>query len=96
MSLSSPCWRCPVTFRQLADWRGVFAPCAAEFPLPPLTSAPGDSSDKAENLAPGDGTHPAMPEGARKVAKLLLNFFKTDPFAKRWFTADSPVAPASK
>jgi hypothetical protein len=49
-----------------------------------------------QDLSPGDGTHPAMPEGARKVAKLLLNFFKTDPFAKGWFTADYPVAPASR
>jgi hypothetical protein len=48
------------------------------------------------DLSPRDGTHPAMPEGAKKVAKLLLTFFKTDPFAKRWFTVDAPVAPASK
>jgi hypothetical protein len=48
------------------------------------------------DLSPRDGTHPAMPEGARKVAKLLLNFLKTDPYSKRWFTVDSPVAPASK
>jgi hypothetical protein len=48
------------------------------------------------DLSPRDGTHPAMPDGTRKVAKLLLNFFKTDPFAKRLFTVDSPVAPASK
>jgi hypothetical protein len=37
-----------------------------------------------------------MPDGARKVAKLLLNFFKTDPYSKRWFTVESPAAPASK
>jgi hypothetical protein len=48
------------------------------------------------DLSPRDGTHRAMPEGARKVAKLLLNFLKTDPYSKRWFTVDSPVAPASK
>jgi hypothetical protein len=49
-----------------------------------------------QDLSPRDGTHPAMPDGAKKVAKLLLNFFKTDPYAKRWFTVDSPVTPASK
>ena len=49
-----------------------------------------------QDLSPRDGTHPSMPDGARKVAKLLLNFFKTDPYAKRWFTVESPVAPASK
>ena len=49
-----------------------------------------------QDLSPRDGTHPAMPEGAKKVAKLLLTFFKTDPFAKRWFTVDSPVASPSK
>jgi hypothetical protein len=37
-----------------------------------------------------------MPEDARKVAKLLLNFFKTDPYSKRWFTVASPAAPATK
>jgi hypothetical protein len=49
-----------------------------------------------QDLSPNDGTHPAMPEGVRKAAKQLLTFFKTDPYAKRWFTVDSPVAPASK
>ena len=49
-----------------------------------------------QDLSPRDGTHPAMPDGAKKVAKLLLNFFKTDPYSKRWFTVASPVAPSSK
>jgi hypothetical protein len=49
-----------------------------------------------QDLSPRDGTHPAMPEGARKVAKLLLTFLKADPFAKRWFTVDAPDAPARK
>jgi len=49
-----------------------------------------------QDLSPRNGTHPAMPEGAKKVAKLLLTFFKTAPFAKRWFTVGAPVAPASK
>jgi hypothetical protein len=31
-----------------------------------------------------DGTHPS-PAGATKVARLLLEFFKTDPTAKSWF-----------
>lgn len=33
-----------------------------------------------------DGTHPDE-AGRRKVARLLLNFFKTDPTAKPWFLA---------
>lgn len=33
-----------------------------------------------------DGTHPS-PAGAGKVARLLLQFFKSDPTAKRWFVA---------
>jgi hypothetical protein len=38
---------------------------------------------RREDLA-GDGTHPSD-DGQRKVAELLLNFFKTDPTAKGWF-----------
>jgi hypothetical protein len=49
-----------------------------------------------QDLSPRDGTHPAMPDGAKKVAKLLLTFFKTDPFSKPWFTVGSPVAPPNK
>ena len=40
---------------------------------------------KREDLSDKDGTHPA--DSARtKVATLLLNFLKTDPTAKSWFT----------
>lgn len=39
---------------------------------------------KRDDLA-GDGTHPSR-EGELKVAQLLLNFCKTDPLAKGWFT----------
>jgi len=38
---------------------------------------------KREDLA-GDGTHPSR-SGRRKVARLLLNFFRTDPTAKLWY-----------
>jgi hypothetical protein len=40
---------------------------------------------KPEDTGP-DGTHPSD-SGRRKVAELLLRFLKTDPTAKRWFTA---------
>ncbi len=33
----------------------------------------------------GDGTHPSQTTGREKVARLLLNFFKTDPYAQAWF-----------
>ena len=39
---------------------------------------------KREDLA-ADGTHPSD-TGRQKVAELLLNFFKTDPTAKGWFS----------
>ncbi|HEY5915531.1 MAG TPA: hypothetical protein VJA21_33520 [Verrucomicrobiae bacterium] len=38
-----------------------------------------------EDFGP-DGVHPS-PSGRQKVAELLLNFFTTDPLAKRWFAA---------
>jgi len=43
---------------------------------------------KREDLA-GDGTHPS-PSGQRKVAELLLRFFKTDATAKTWFVKRTP------
>lgn len=39
---------------------------------------------KREDLTDKDGTHPSE-SGRKKVADLLLNFFKTDPTAKTWF-----------
>jgi hypothetical protein len=41
---------------------------------------------KQEDLAP-DGTHPSAESGREKVAKLLLDFLKTSPYAKGWFCA---------
>jgi hypothetical protein len=38
---------------------------------------------KASDLGP-DGTHPSN-AGREKVAKMLLEFCKTDPLAKAWF-----------
>ncbi len=38
-----------------------------------------------EDLA-GDGTHPSPVSGREKVARLLLNFMKTDQNARGWFT----------
>jgi hypothetical protein len=43
---------------------------------------------KREDVA-GDGTHPS-PSGQRKVAELLLRFFKTDATAKTWFVKQTP------
>jgi hypothetical protein len=36
-----------------------------------------------------DGTHPS-PSGREKVAKLLMEFFRTDPTARPWFLAPRP------
>jgi hypothetical protein len=49
---------------------------------------------KRDDLA-GDGTHPSQTTGREKVAKLLLNFVKTDPNAKGWFlrSGDTTVQP---
>ena len=47
---------------------------------------------KREDLA-GDGTHPGE-GGRRKVAELLLRFFKTDPTAKDWFLKGTAPVPA--
>jgi hypothetical protein len=37
-----------------------------------------------QDLSAGDGTHPSN-AGRKKVADLLLQFFKNDPYAKSWF-----------
>ncbi len=49
-----------------------------------------------QDLSVRDGTHPANPDGTEKVAKMLLSFFKTDPYSNPWFTVDATGAPASK
>jgi hypothetical protein len=40
---------------------------------------------RREDLAP-DGTHPSL-SGREKVARLLLEFFRSDPAARSWFLA---------
>jgi hypothetical protein len=47
-----------------------------------------DLTWKREDLA-ADGTHPSQ-DGQRKVAALLLRFFKTDPTAKVWYSRPAP------
>jgi hypothetical protein len=57
----------------------------------PYLWADGTTPRKADGLLwrrddlAKDGTHPSQ-AGREKVAKLLLEFFKTDPLAKPWFT----------
>jgi hypothetical protein len=43
----------------------------------------------------GDGTHPSPASGREKVARLLLDFFKTNPNAKGWFLGTSAVKAAA-
>lgn len=45
---------------------------------------------RCEDFGP-DGTHPSDPIGRRKVANLLLSFFKSDPTTRGWFLADPGV-----
>jgi hypothetical protein len=40
------------------------------------------------DLRPDDGTHPGLP-GRKKVARMLLDFFKTDPTARIWFLGEN-------
>ena len=62
----------------------------------PYLWADGETPRKAdgliytrEDLSHADGTHPTQ-SGQQKVANLLLNFLKTDPTAKGWFTGEPP------
>lgn len=56
----------------------------------PYLWADGNSPRKADGLAwerqdlAADGTHPS-PSGRKKVAEMLLKFFKDDPMARTWF-----------
>jgi hypothetical protein len=51
---------------------------------------------KLEDFREGDRTHPSVESGRPKVAKLLTNFFKTDPTAKGWYTAAPAGGSASQ
>ena len=42
---------------------------------------------KVEDFRENDRTHPSVESGREKVAKLLLNFLKTDPSSTPWFLA---------
>ena len=46
---------------------------------------------KREDLAP-DGMHPSQTVGREKVARILLDFLKTNPYAIPWFQAQRPDA----
>jgi hypothetical protein len=47
----------------------------------------GDGLTYAKSDFGPDGTHPSPTVGRDKVARLLLNLFKTDPTARLWFLA---------
>lgn len=50
-----------------------------------------------EDLRANDGTHPSETTGRAKVAKMLLNFVKTSPYAKSWYLKDAATSqPAVK
>ena len=57
----------------------------------PYLWADGTTPRAADKLAytradlAGDGTHPSE-AGREKVARVMLNFYQTDPFAKSWYT----------
>jgi hypothetical protein len=48
---------------------------------------------KREDLRATDGMHPSD-LGRNKVARMLLDFFKSDPYAKGWFVKPGPAAGA--
>ena len=48
-----------------------------------------------EDLA-ADGTHPSQKRGVTKVAKMLLKFFQTDPFARTWYLSPDALKRISR
>jgi hypothetical protein len=48
-----------------------------------------------EDLA-ADGTHPSDTNGTVKVARLLLNFFRTDPLARTWYLSPDALKKVSR
>lgn len=70
-----------------AEWGAVKSPLLM---WGPYFWADGMTPRKSDGLVyersdlSGDGTHPSE-VGRQKVAEQLLNFFKTDPYAKTWF-----------
>ena len=61
----------------------------------PITNTHAESAvPLIEDLA-ADGTHPSD-SGRRKVAELLLSFFKSDPYARSWFLREPSTNTSSR
>ena len=80
----------PDIVRQMAESMATTVPQAAALGFRLISVDVGRGSIEApwrEDLV-GDGTHPSD-SGRKKVAELLLEFFKTDANAKTWFVKKS-------
>jgi len=80
LSYSGPGARSPWLSWGVYLWSDGATPQAADKNI--FWSCPSDFQN--------DGIHPSVPDGAKKVAEILMNFYQNDTLSCKWFFKDPP------